>query len=196
MIGLLGVLVLGVLLVGALGSPSSPSSPSSPPPRPIDAGPQPIDLGEVWIVGDSYAVGIAAALRREGRRVRSDAKVGRTTLELAPLPARMQIVSIGTNDLAGTEPVDAIARRILARLWAPLADQTTRTVLVLPPETVRDARIAARARELRELLEPSLDGLPVRTLEVTQEPTAPDGLHFSPEAYGLIGFQAWELLAP
>lgn len=168
-----GAVALGLALVLGAARASGPPSP-----RPVT------------VRGDSYAVGMGAALRAEGWPVAMDAKVGRSTRgQVGTDPHGWQVVSIGTNDLAGFDSVENIGQRVLGIM----AGGGRAAVLVMPTRA-RDARLRERMGALAAYVVPTLREWGVPVLVHQLEPEAPDGLHYSPAQYRELALAAVRLL--
>ena len=139
--------------------------------------------GPVTVAGDSYAVGLAQALRASGRVVDDRAVGGTSTPQLPATVARLPVIlSIGTNDAAGSASPESIARR--ARDWLASTGATSAAV-VLPHDRLPGA-LAARCRAVAAAMRRESWPAGTRLVEHHETPAAPDRVHFTPEQYGRI----------
>lgn len=156
------------------------------------------DNRPIIVTGDSYGVGIAAALRRmyPGRQIEDRALGGRRAATMTTLKDDQvfHLVSAGTNDVATGEPAAETERSIL-KLLGPYGDGTAKqgAAWYLLPHAKMGGQLGARVTVLRNELDlsrlrfrPSLaltarDRLVVHDPEL--EPAAGDKIHFSPEQY-------------
>lgn len=149
----------------------------------------------ILVVGDSFAVGVAAALRRlyPGRDVRTRAAVGRpaTAMQALEQGPYFVILSAGSNDAAGSAPVPAIRDAIL-KVMGPYAPSHPDMAYLMPHDRM-GGYMGERIRQLRGMLKeagvgPSAVELPL--------PEASDHIHFSPKGYENIARHAMLVLAP
>jgi hypothetical protein len=182
--------VLGAVVVGGLVLASSSSSSGVDDGRPI------------LVVGDSYAVGLAAALRRmfPGRSISSVAKGGQGAYYMTPIQETdgWVIVSAGTNDAAGAASPSDIADRVL-RVLGPYADCSARRggVAYIEPHSKMGGKLGERVAMVRaELVSRGLDRAScLAVVPIRPAPSPVDNIHFSPEGYETIAGDAVKALA-
>lgn len=139
--------------------------------------------GPVIVAGDSYAVGVAGALRRAGRVVEDRAVGGTSTPQLPPTVARLPVVlSIGTNDAAGSSSPESIARR--ARLWLE-STGAPQAVVILPHPRLPGA-LGERCRQVAAAMRREAWPKGTRLVEHHETPKAQDKIHFTAEQYDKI----------
>jgi hypothetical protein len=162
----------------------------------------------IVVVGDSYAVGVSAALRRQhpARTITSLAKGGVAAAAMAPAPEgdHYVIVSAGTNDAAGSAQPEKIAERIRAVLGPYGTCTATRGSLVyLAPHSRMGGLTGNRVELVRTELE-RLELLPSRYTgdllrrpcrlasvdELGAAPLAADGIHLTPAGYEQVAAAA------
>ena len=181
--------VLGAVVVGGLVLASSSSS---------------VDDGRpILVVGDSYAVGLAAALRRmfPGRSISSVAKGGQGAYYMTPIQETdgWVIVSAGTNDAAGSASPSDIADRVL-RVLGPYADCSASRggVAYIEPHSKMGGKLGERVAMVRAELVSRGFGRAADCLAVVPirpSPSPVDRIHFTPEGYEQIAADAIAALA-
>lgn len=154
----------------------------------------------IHVMGDSYAVGVAAALKKlyPGRKISVDAAVGRPASAMKPYNTgdsdMVLIVSAGTNDLAGSASIDSIVEKVWSLIrGGPIGVGEPNIIYLMPSRQVGNKKLAERIT----LFEAELVGTYLKTWSVDYvklpPPNAPDGLHYQPHTYGEIGTQAINL---
>lgn len=186
---LLGTAGLGLLLASVGEAARSSEFPSD-------------DGRPISVEGDSFAIGIAQALRQKypGRNIDSArAKVGLPALRMPSLKDRpvFHILSAGTNDLAGDAGAADVASRIVGVL-GPYADgsATSGYAALVLPHSGMGGRLGERARLLREELKKRLPpSKRLALVEIGAEPAAADRIHFDPAGYAQIATDAMQALS-
>lgn len=181
-----GLVGLGVVAVGALA---------------LAAAPDELDDGRpIIVVGDSYAVGLAAQLEKMfPGRVESRAVGGTASFVMSPLTDRnaFWVVSAGTNDAAGSSSAEKIASSVL-RVLGPYGSGTATqgaAFYLVPPGTIGAVNLHARVDAVRPALLDAIapnDRLAVGDTALV--PAGPDHIHFSPDQYAAIAREAMRSL--
>lgn len=157
-----------------------------------------IDDGRpILVVGDSYAVGIAAALRRlyPGRAITSVAKGGVAAYYMQPVQETdgWVIVSAGTNDAAGGASPSEIADRV-ARVFGPYASCSPKrgAIAYIEPHTKMGGQLGSRVALVRDELERrGIDRMRcLAVIPMRPEPSPVDRIHFDPAGYETIAKDA------
>lgn len=178
-----------VLLVGAIALASSSSSARD-------------DGRPILVVGDSYAVGIAAALKRlyPGRSISSVAKGGVAAYYMQPVQETdgWVIVSAGTNDAAGGASIPEIADRVV-KVFGPYASCSPARggIAYIEPHSGMGGRTGERVALLRaELERRGIDRMRcLAVVPIRPKPIALDNTHFDPQGYETIARDAVQALA-
>lgn len=205
-IALLGLSLVAVAVIAGRASDAPPKSSPSPggPPPPPDGPPKPI-----VVIGDSFAVGIAAQLHKlyPGRSITSYAKVGApsVTMKHATDDDVLYIVSAGTNDAAAHEPDEAMVENIWSVL-GPYASGSAKKgkLYYFLPHYKMGGLLGARCEKLDRLLVPAIgvEGLALQpnarfdfdVIDNVWPPEAADGIHFSPAGYEAQAREAMRFL--
>lgn len=156
----------------------------------------------ILVVGDSYAVGIAAALRRmyPGRSITSTAKGGIGAYYMQPIQETdgFVIVSAGTNDAAGSATPSQIADRVY-KVFGPYATCAPRRgrVAYIEPHSKMGGQLGDRVAQLRaELVSRGIDRMScLAVVPMTPTPSPVDHIHFTPQGYETIAGDAIKALA-
>lgn len=156
----------------------------------------------IHVVGDSYAVGLAAALKRmyPGRTITSSAKGGVAAYYMKPIQETdgWVIVSAGTNDAAGGASIPEIADRVV-RVFGPYATcaPARGAVAYIEPHSGMGGRIGDRVAQLRaELERRGIDRTRcIAVVPIRPKPAIIDNTHFDPQGYETIAGDAVQALA-
>lgn len=182
----------GVLLAALAVASSSSSSASS--------GGIADDGRPIIVIGDSYAVGIAAALRSlyPGRSIMSLAVGGTSSssMHVAPDEHVFVIVSAGTNDV-GVQPATERTVANILRVLGPYArgEADKGKLFYVLPHIKMGGGLGARVEGLLELLAPRLHASDrFRFGPIRPAPAASDHIHFDMDGYRTIASDAMQAL--
>jgi hypothetical protein len=191
------VLVASVALMGLAFATSSASG---------QGGVWADDDRPIHVEGDSYAAGIAQALRQKypGRNIDSThASVGRASPAMGKLfdADVFHILSAGTNDAASQAFDAATVASSIERVLGPYASQagggsaTKGFAVLVLPHSKMGGELGEKTALLRQMLMARIKPWKrLALVSIAPNPAAKDGMHFDAEGYGRIAADAMEKL--